>query len=158
MVTRSRAISVEMVMVMLVLTVFALVVFSLIGAGTNAYNGILSDKDNLQSARVAYSYINMKLKHNDVSGCIAVAQTEFGDTLAITSTNGEYITYLFCSDGALYECLTAQGNPPAVEASNRITSLDSFKLEQDGSYIDITCVCENNGNLLSVEGTVGLRS
>jgi hypothetical protein len=158
MALRSRAISVETVMVMLVLVVFALVVFSLISAGTNAYNGILNEKECMQSARVAYSYINMKLKQNDASGCIEVVQTEFGDTLVITSQSGEYVTYLFYSGGALYECLTAKGSLPAVAASNRITALEGFAAKKDGSRIEITCVCGNGSSLLSVEGTVGLRS
>jgi hypothetical protein len=158
MASRSRALSVEMVMVMLVLVVFALVVFTLIGAGTNAYNRILSDKQNMQSARVAYSYVNMKIKQNDVKGCVKVGQTEFGDTLIILSADGEYVTYLFFSEGALYECLTAQGGSPAVAAANRITTLDGFALTQNGHYIEIICTCRSGDSLLSAEGTVGVRS
>jgi hypothetical protein len=158
MYARSRALSVEMVMVMLVLIVFALVVFSLISAGTTAYGGILDSKESTQSARVAYSYINMKLKQNDTVGCINVEETEFGNTLVICSEDGEYITYLFCSEGALYECVTAQGMQPSVAAGNRITALKDFALERQGAYISITCVCESGDSLLTVEGIVGLRS
>ena len=158
MASRSRALSVELVMVMLVLVIFALVVFALIGAGTSAYNGILGDKENMQSARVAYSYVNMKLKQNDVQGLVSVEQTEFGDTLVISSADGDYETYLFFSEGVLYECITAQGKQPAVPASNRVTTLKGFEVELNGSYIDITCVCKNGDRLLTVEGTVGLRS
>jgi len=155
---RSKAISVELVMVMLVLIVFALVVFSLIGAGSNAYSRILGDKENTQSARVAYSYINMKLKQNDTVGCVSVEETEFGNTLIIRSADGEYVTYLFCSEGVLYECVTGEGMQPSIAAANRITILKDFKLERHGAYIDITCVCESGDRLLTVEGTVGLRS
>lgn len=155
---RSRALSVETVMVMLVLVIFALVVFALIGAGAGAYSGILGDKENMQSARVAYSYVNMKLKQNDAQGLIEVGQTEFGDTLIIRSEDGSYATYLFFSEGSLYECVATQGNLPAVAAANRITALEGFEVKQNGSYIDITCVCKNGESLLTVEGTVGLRS
>lgn len=156
--SRSRALSVEMVMVMLVLVIFALVVFALIGAGTSAYNGILGDKENMQSARVAYSYVNMKLKQNDIQGVVSVEQTEFGDTLVISSEDGNYLTYLFFSEGALYECVTAKGKQPAVAAANRITTLEGFEVRQHDSTIDITCICKNGDRLLTVEGTVGLRS
>ena len=155
---RNRAISVEILMVMLVLVVFALVIFSLIGAGTNAYNGILNDKENMQSARVAYSYINMKIKQNDAEGCVEVSQTEFGDTLVIRSANGEYVTYLFYSEGALYECMTARDEKPAVAAANRITALEGFELRQNDNYVKITCTCKSGDSLLTAEGTVGLRS
>lgn len=156
--TRSRALSVEMVMVMLVLIVFALVVFSLIGAGTNAYSGIIDNKQNTQSARVAYSYINMKLKQNDEAGCVSVEETDFGNALVILSEDGEYVTYLFCSDGTLYECVTAEGDTPSIAAANRITTLEDLTLERHGYYIDIICVCKSGESLLTVEGTVGLRS
>ena len=155
---RSKAISVEMVMVMLVLIVFAFVVFSLIGAGTSAYSRILGDNERMQSARVAYSYINMKLKQNDAAECVSVEQTEIGDTLVIVSESGEYVTYLFCSSGSLYECMTAQGGLPSVAAANRITTLESFAVARDGNYIKITCVCKNETGLFTAEGTVGLRS
>jgi len=155
---RSKAISIELVMVMLVLVVFALVVFSLIGAGSGAFSRILGEKENTQSARVAYSYINMKLKQNDTVGSVNVEETKFGDTLSIVSESGEYVTYLFCSNGELYECVTAQGDQPSIAAANRITTLHDFTLERQGAYINITCVCENDGRLLTVEGTVGLRS
>ena len=158
MYARSKALSVETVMVMLVLVIFALVIFQLNGAGTNAYNGIIDDKQNMQSARVAYSYINMKLKQNDAEGLIEVTNTAFGDTLAIHSEDGEYVTYLFFSEGELYECVTAQDKAPAVAASNGITALEDFNVKQNGKTIDIVCVCKSGDSLLTVEGTVGLRS
>jgi|AGTN01.1.fsa_nt_gi hypothetical protein len=158
MYSRSKALSVETVMVMLVLIIFALVVFALIGAGSSAYNGIVDDKESMQSARVAYSYINMKLKQNDAQGHVEVAGTDFGDTLVIHSPDGGYVTYLFFSEGALYECVAAQGMEPAVAAANRITALEGFEVKQNGKTIDITCVCKNGDSLLTVEGTVGLRS
>lgn len=156
--SRSRALSVETVMVMLVLVIFALVVFALIGAGAGVYGGILDEKENAQAARVAYSYVNMKLKQNDAQGRVEVGRTEFGDTLIIQSESGEYVTWLFFSEGALYECVTAADGKPAVAAANRITSLEDFKLSRTGFYIEITCVCKNGDSLLTVKGTVGLRS
>ncbi len=158
MASRSRALSVEMVMVMLVLVIFALVVFTLIGAGGSAYNGILGNKENMQSARVAYSYVNMKLKQNDAEGLISVEKTEFGNALMIQSASGNYQTYLFFSEGALYECVTVPGRQPAVAAANRITTLDDFDVERSGQYVNITCACKNGDRLLTVEGTIGLRS
>lgn len=158
MYSRSKALSVETIMVLLVLVIFALVVFQLIGAGTNAYTSIIDDKQSMQSARVAYSYINMKLKQSDAQGLIEVSQTDFGDTLAIHSQDGNYVTWLFFSEGGLYECVAAQGSAPAVAASNSIASLEDFHVTQNGNTIDITCVCRNGDSLLTVEGTVGLRS
>ncbi len=156
--SRSKVFAIESITVMLVMVLFALVAFLVISAGSNAYNTIIDDKENTQSARTAYSYINMKMRQNDSAGSIGVVDTEFGSTLKIDSEDGQYCTYIFFSDGALYECLTLSGNDPAVSAANKITTLSGFSLKKNGALITITCVCKHGDTEQTVEGTVGLRT
>ncbi len=155
---RSKVFAIESITVMFVMIIFALVTFLVINAGSSAYNTILGDKQSTESARVAYSYINMKIRQNDAAGCIDVVDTQFGDTLKIDIENGEYCTYIFFSDGSLYECLTPFGKPPALSAANKITVLSGFLLERSGNFISMSCVCENDGTEETMEGTVGLRT
>ncbi len=155
---RSKVFAIESITVMLVMIIFALVTFIVINAGSSAYNTIIDDKQSTESARVAYSYINMKIRQNDAAGCIDVVDTHFGDTLKIDIENGEYCTYIFLCDGALYECLTPFGKPPAISAANKITALSGFSLERSGNLISMSCVCEKDGTEDTMEGTVGLRT
>ncbi|MDD5017286.1 MAG: DUF4860 domain-containing protein [Eubacteriales bacterium] len=158
MYSRSKVLAIESIIVMLVLILFAFVVFVVIDAGTNAYDNILEEKQDSESARVAYSYINMKIKQNDAAGCIGVVETAFGHTLKIDLAGTAFSTYIFFSDGTLYECLTKQAAQPSVGAANRITDMDGFDIYLENDRIHIKCICENGGDQLITEGTVGLRS
>ncbi len=153
---RSKVFAIESVTVMLVMIIFALVTFLVINAGSSAYNTIINDKQRTENARVAYSYIHMKIRQNDATGCIDVVDTPFGDTLKIDMEDGAYCTYIFFSDGALYECLTPADTPPAVSAANKITTLNGFSLRRSGNLISMSCICGNGED--AMEGTVSLRT
>ena len=148
--------AIESIVVMLVLVLFAFVVFLVIDAGTGAYDNILGDKDSAHSARVAYAYISNKIKEHDKSDCIDVTQTTFGDTLKID--DGQLSTYIFYTDGTLYECLTKAGASPKVSAANKITDVEALSFSRSGDMIRITCICGSGESSRVVEGTVGLRS
>ncbi len=158
MFTRNKVIAIESMIVMFVLILFAFVVFLVIDAGTNAYNNITNDKVSTESARVAYSYINMKIKQHDASDGVNVIQTEFGDTLKIDFEDSEFSSFIFFFEGALYECLSKSDIMPKVDASNMITKLMGISIEKDGSYIHIECVTQNGEQSEITRGTVGLRS
>jgi hypothetical protein len=155
MYVRNKTLAIESIAVMLVLILLSFMVFIVVRSGSSAYNKIINDKETSSSARVAYSYINMKIKQNDSSSSVSVTKTDYGNTLKIVS--GEYTTYIFFSDGELYECLT-KDDPPSVDAANKITALSGFDISSDGNYINITCVSESGGRTKSAEGTVGLRT
>lgn len=156
--TRNKVIAIESMIVMFVLILFAFVVFLVIDSGTNAYQKITQDKLSTQSARVAYSYINMKIKQNDSSDNINVVQTEFGDSLKIDTEDGEFSWFIFYFDGALYECLSKKETLPSVGAANMISKLGDFEIYKDGSFIRIECLTKNGDEEEIIKGIVGLRS
>ena len=154
---RSKAIGIETITVMLLLVLFAFVVFIVIDAGSNAFEEITTDKQSTMSARVSYSYISMKVKQNDEAGAVSVYKTQYGDTLRIENT--DYTTHIFYTEGALYECVTKKDTAPTLGAANKISSLDGFNIAMRGSALYIECVFEREGdNPDIVSGTVGLRS
>ena len=154
---RSKSIGIETITVMLLLVLFAFVVFLVIDAGSNAFEEITTDKQSTMSARVAYSYISMKVKQNDIDGAVSVQQTQFGNSLRID--NGDYATYIFYSEGALYECVTKADGVPSVSAANKIANLDGFTISMQNHALFIECVFEHDGRQPDVvNGTVGLRS
>lgn len=153
-----KAFAVESVAVMLVLILFAAAVFVVIGAGAAAFEGIIDRKTNTEAARVAYSYINMKIKQNDAASLIDVVPTDFGGALRIELPDDEYVTYIFFADDTLYECIARKDAQPRVEAANNITKLGGFGISRDGQSIRITCVCGRGGKTQTVQGVVGLRT
>ena len=156
--SRSKVFAIESVSVMLVLILFAFVVFLLISSGSHAYDHILDQKKATESARVAYSYINMKIKQNDTAGSISVAETSFGSALKIDLDDSSYCTYIFHADGGLYECLTLQEIAPSVDAANLITKISRFGLRHDGALLRIWCESQSGEDTQIMEGVVSLRT
>jgi len=156
--SRNKVLAIESIVVMFVLILLSVVVFLVVRSGSQAYGNIVNDKQNTESARVAYSYINMKIKQNDAAGRVGIVETEFGNTLKIDMENDKYCTYIFFSEGTLYECLTKQDMQPKPETANRITDLYGFSITGSGNYIDIVCVSESGGASQVIKGTVGLRT
>ena len=155
---RSKAVAIESLAVMIVLILFAFVVFTVIDAGAGAYAGIVEDNAKQTGARVAYSYISMKVRQNDTAGAIEVIDTKFGDTLRIDIEVRGFETYIFLSDGVLYECIAKTGTGPSVAAANKITQLDGFSLQMSGSVLNVQCEY-NGGDEPDVYcGAVGIRS
>ncbi len=155
---RSKVLAVESISVMLVLVLFAFVTVTLISSGSSAYSHILGSKKAVESARVAYSFINMKVKQNDAAGRIDVVDTAFGSSLKIDVEGGLYSTYIFYSEGALYECLTITGCEPSVEAGNLITKLSGFEVNRSGRLLTIRCACGSGDTAEVMEGVVSLRT
>lgn len=153
---RNKQKGIETISVMLLLVLFAFVVFMVIEAGTNAFGSITDDKQATMSARVAFSYISMKVKQNDVNGAVSVQETKFGDTLKIDTER--FSTYIFFYDGGLYECFTWLDKDPSIEAANKITSLSSFSLSEENGSLKIGCIYKQEDKELTIEGTVGIRS
>ncbi len=155
--TRSKVLAIESIAVMLVLILFAFVVMMLISSGSRAYGSILSDKEMTESARVAYSYINMKIKQNDTAGSVDVVDTPYGSAIKIEIEEG-YCTYIFSAEGGLYECLTLDGIEPSVEAGNLITKIGGLNVDRDGALLHIRCISESDDGSKVLEGVVSLRT
>ena len=154
---RNKTIGIEAIAVMLLLILFAFVVFLVIDAGSGAFESIMHDKQSTVGARVAYSYISMKVKQSDTTDAVSVVQTEYGDTLQIDS--GNFATFIFYSDGDLYECVAKSGGAPKVSAANKITKIDGFSIELTQHRLHIECVYDRDGKGQDiVKGVVGLRS
>lgn len=154
---RNKALSIEAIAVMLLLIIFAATVFIVLGAGSGAFDTIVSEKKNTESARVAYAYINMKIKQNDAAGSIDVVKTDFGNALCIGGGD-DFVTYIFFADGTLYECVTKEDMEPQISASNPITNLAGFDISRDGAYIRLLCLASNGDKEEEFGGIVGLRT
>lgn len=155
---RSKSLAIESIVVMFVLILLSFVVFLIVRSGSSAYENILNNKQNTESARVVYSFINMKVKQSDSSSLVSVVSTEYGNTLKIDTADGKYATYIYFTNGVLYECLTKQDMKPEIAASNKITELYGFDISSDGNYINIKCETKSGGSIETSEGTVGLRT
>ncbi|MDR1664456.1 MAG: DUF4860 domain-containing protein [Clostridiales bacterium] len=139
---KAGAMLVELVMVMLLLALFGVTIYTMIISGADTQERVVRQKDAQTDARIALSYINVRLRQNDSGGKIFVEPLELTGQNAIVirtrTFDYEYDTWIYCLNGRLYECLTDPGSPPTEELSFHIVDIEGFEpvLNDDGSIVN----------------------
>ncbi len=127
--------SVETFMVTLLLILFAIMVSILIFEGSSTYKKVLNSKESEENARIALSFINMKIKQNDLANRVYLDYYEgFDNTIVIEYGNEEegLFSYIYFKDGALYECYSE--GVLSDELSTKIVDVNggSLNISEDG--------------------------
>ena len=145
---RKINISVESIMVILLMIVFAVSISVLIYQGSQTYRTILRDKEMAENHRITLSYINMKIKQNDTQGAINVeTYTPIVDDVLVISHHGlekGLFTYIFFYEGALWECYT--DGDLDLDISSKIIDVDGqlFFTKDDIKGQIITTLTKNS--------------
>lgn len=155
---RNKAFAIESIAVLLLLVIFAVTVFIVVGAGAGTFDTIINEKKSTETARVACSYINMKIRQNDAAAMIDVVQTDFGNALRIEMEGADLYTYIFYSDGMLYECVTKKDTQPKVEAANAISRLLGFDIRRENNSFHLSFISDSGGQTQTVTAVVGQRT
>ncbi|MCL2707926.1 MAG: DUF4860 domain-containing protein [Defluviitaleaceae bacterium] len=154
---------VELVMVMMMLALFGVTIYTLISAGANAQARIIGQKDAQADARVALSFINVKLRQNDSADKISV------EPIALTGKNAILIrertdmysfdTWIYCHEGRLYEFIAEPGELP-LEFGLPILDIEGLEVEFDESSgtVTNTVYYYYDGAVKSMTSSVFLRS
>lgn len=162
--TRKRNVSLESILVMILLIIFAVSSCIMIVQGSQSYAAIIEDKENAENARIALSYINMRIKQNDNLGKINFEskQVEGQDALVITHAGEEdgYLTYIFWENGSLWECYTDQATKPSLALSSKIVPLDAldFHYDETDHALKVTIQYQYGKDLMSLESLITLRT
>ncbi len=103
-------VSVESIMVILLMIIFAASMSVLIYQGSVTYRNIINNKNEEENVRIALSYVNMRIKQNDISENIVVDTTGYkGQDVLIIHHYGEeegLMSYIYYYEGYLWECYT----------------------------------------------------
>ena len=103
-------VSIESIMVTVLLIIFAIAISILIFEGTRTYGRIIESRSTEENTRIALSYVNMKVKQNDIEGNITIEEGHLADASALVIRHaGEeagLISYVYFKDDHLYECYT----------------------------------------------------
>lgn len=107
---RKIHVSVESIMVILLMIVFAISISILIFHGSVTYRNIIDGKTEEENIRIALSYVNMRIKQNDIAHNILIDEDAFNgeDLLTIYHSDEEdgLHSYIYYKDGYLWECYT----------------------------------------------------
>lgn len=159
--TRKRNVSLESVLVMIFLIIFAVASCSMIVQGSKSYNKILLNKENEENARIAFSYINMRIKQNDVKGKIYIKKqcVDNQDALVIEHSDDEegYITYIYFDNNKLLECYTDKETKPTVELSSEVVSISNLILNiENNNEISVEIPFKINEKTIMVKNLISL--
>ena len=109
---------VELVMVMMIMVLFGASVYAMIAAGSNAQEKIMRQKEQQVEARIALSYMNVRIRQNDARGKITIQPNGVNGQNAVLIRERDdevffspFDRWIYWSDGVLKECMVDPGEP-----------------------------------------------
>lgn len=155
---------IELLLVMMLLLVFGVTIFTLIYSGSETYERISNNKNAQSDARIALSYLNVKLRQHDYADGIAVKPFPGTGQNALVlydyNVDGDLETWIFWSEGKLLECLISPGDVPDEALSFTIVDIEGFQISYDENHQAVTGVVTYayNGRTLSQSCEIMLRA
>lgn len=127
-------------LVLVLFSVFAGCVLSVLLTGAGAYRRLAERDDGAYDRRTAAQYLATKVRQADTAGGVALgafdgAGAEEGDTLFLReSIDGEwYVTRVYCRDGYLRELFSQEGEELAPEDGQQVLQARALRLFWSGS-------------------------
>lgn len=155
-------VSIELLTSMLLLILLGICIFSLAVSSASAYGKILDGKSTLSEARVGLSFVEMKIRQNDIAGNVRIENNPVNGEPSLVITEEYdgmiYETWIYSSGGKLREAIMPQGEPPADDLSFVIAELDGFKIGMEGRIIRISVLAGGEGAQVGLESAIALRS
>jgi hypothetical protein len=154
--------SIESIAVLVLLILAGICLFTLSISSTSAYSRLYDGKEASVQARVALSFVSMKIRQNDVSGGVEIKPNPVngGNALVIHEAyNGQnYDTWIFWDEGRLYEALVLGGEAPSREVSLEIIAVEGFEIGyQDQNVIHTRITSRKGQKEYSYESLTTLR-
>lgn len=155
-------VSVESIMVILLMIIFAISISVLIYNGSITYRNIIDNKNQEENSRIALSYVNMRIKQNDISGNIRVQEDSFdgADVLTILHHDEEdgLMSHIYYLDGYLWECYT--DGPLDHSLSTEIIAIEGmdFEMGENGQWVSATLNYKNNKENIPLTQLTMLRT
>jgi type II secretory pathway pseudopilin PulG len=155
---------VELVMVMVLMIFFGFTIFTLIQAGSHTEQKIIANKNAQVDARIAMSYVNVRIRKNDASGQVEVKTVDHtgqsGIVLRYRSFEGDFDRWIYYNNGTLYECMTDPDVQPTDDLAFPIVDLEGFSVSYDevNNTIVTSLEYEYNGESEEIETKYRLRN
>jgi len=155
---------VELIMVMVLIIIFAVLGAAFTQSAAAAGKSIAANNTAQADARIAISYVNVRLRMNDAAGRIEIVPLERTGRDAIVirhRTSGADIDrWIYFEDGALLEALTDPGMMPEPLLSTVIARLDNFEVafDEERGRLFLTIEYELNNEIQRITSTMAFRS
>lgn len=162
MTKRKISVSVESFMVILLMTIFAASICILIFEGSKTYETIITNKTHEENARIALSYVNMRIKQNDIKNAIYIETNEsYNMNVLVINHSGEeegLKSYIYFMDGIMWECYTTDELDTNLSTEIIPVTNITFKQSHQGSQIITTIMYNRSNQLITLTQRTTLRT
>ncbi|MDP4093530.1 MAG: prepilin-type N-terminal cleavage/methylation domain-containing protein [Bacillota bacterium] len=132
---------IELTVVLVILAIVGTMVYSLVGSGTKAYKEISENSDEQSDARIAMSYITMRLRQNDFTGGYEVRSNTM---LVIKDTYGNDKYRLYKDSDSVF---LVEDTGQRITAVN-IAKINSISFQDTGNGVEISITYGNENKTL----------
>jgi hypothetical protein len=142
---------VDVLFVLALFGVFAASALMLVTIGASVYKQTVNHMNDSFTERTAYTYLEEKIRQNDLYDGIEIGELEGTQALVLTQrlNDTEYCTYLYLYDGYLKELFARKNSfigDNILPAGQNIMQLQSFSLEMPDSGLIKLTIDTGNGN------------
>lgn len=148
----------EVLLMLLLLSAFAVSALIIVMIGANAYQSISMDKAYNAEVRIPFSYITNKVHQSDRSDAVKLLDFDGTRVLILSSTESDatYDTWIYVYEGQLREVTVAAGTDLALADGIAVMPVHDFQMRLDGQRMLVLTSQDASGRALSV--SVALRS
>ena len=156
--------SIEFFFVILLILGLCISAAILMNAGRKSFSRIIENNNRLDDARIAVSYIGMRIRQNDTGGNVRFVNNavEGCNAIELIHSGAEegMATYIYCKDGELREIYFWSEDGPDPEFSDTVAKVDGLDAEFDekAGYFTITVSYEEDGIEKHMKKVIGLMS
>ncbi len=153
----------ELMMVFALIALFGILCFTLIQAGSGAYERLAENRSSKSFARVALSYMENRVRQGDSDDSVTITDNPLEDgekalvISGITGVAGEELWIMQYGD-ELVEYYIAHGDEIDPSSYFSIADIDSFDVTKTGSTIELAIGYIQNDELKSQKRIITLRS
>ena len=155
---------VELLLVLTLLALLGATLLTLMFSGMKTYQRIDSKRSAEAEARVALSYLTIRLHQGDIAGGVELrtgGQLPGGAAIALTDyAEDSSCTWIYFAQGKLYECMMAEDQIPTELDGFVIAELDDLKFvynPQDSTLLSTVSYTDKAGSQGAMSATVALR-
>lgn len=137
---RSTQYQLEALIALLLFTVFAVCVLTVLLTGANAYSRINERDQATYNQRTYMQYMAARVRQADTINGISVEKFGSSDALSLYSrtAGGNYITHVYCYNGYLMELYASESASLNPEDGEKIMEAAELKLSMNGNLLTAT--------------------
>jgi predicted lactoylglutathione lyase len=141
----------DIIFVLSLFCLFAILALFVVVLGANVYKSISVSMTQNYNSRTSMSYLTEKVRQADMADNISAGEVAGADALVLRQDIGGsmYETWIYVSDGELYEVLVGEGTQVNAGSGQAIMELENLTVEEEAANLLLVSVTDTDGYTFS---------